>query len=154
MEKQKFLMTDPNALFWQVLREALQDISMLELLQDAQNEAKPMPNPDGAVCSMLLTLGIPPKLKGYGFLREAIRLYAHDPGQAITKELYCAVAARCNATASQVERGIRTAIEIGWERGDPLCWQQYFSPGWCVRPSNGVFISRLAVGLNSPEERK
>ena len=149
MEEQKSPMTDHNALLWQVLREALQDTLIQKVLHDVRNEAKPKPNPDGTVCSMLLTRGIPPKLKGYGFLREAVQLEAQEPGQTSTKGLYCAVAARCNATASQVERGIRTAIGIGWERGDPLRWQQYFSQCRCIRPSNGALISRLAAELNT-----
>jgi len=107
------------------------------------------------VSNVLLSLGIPTKLKGYGYLREAILLMAQDPTQSITKVLYPAVAAiyrkeNLRIDAKHVERSIRSAIERAWERRDAALWQQYFfadGDGSLRRPSNGAFISRLADSL-------
>lgn len=147
MEQQVTIPNDISVTLWQALCKALQEALVPELMHSAK---KASPAVEGRICNMLLDLGIPPKLKGYSFLREAIRLYAEDPCQTITKELYCAVATKCNATATQVERGIRTAVNIGWERGDSHNWRKYFSASSC-RPSNGTFISRLAAGITSEE---
>ncbi len=102
------------------------------------------------ISNTLLNLGIPTKLKGYGYLREAIRIFADDPNQTITKELYTEVANRCNATAMQVERSIRTAIQTAWDHQDSQVWSRYFpceSGGG--RPTNGEFVARLADYLNT-----
>lgn len=151
MEQERAFPSDFSMTVWQAFCKLLQDALVPVLLRDAQ-KTQLMTGFDRKVSTMLLALGIPPKLKGYSFLREAIRLYAEDPDQMITKELYCAVAANCDATPAQVERGIRTAIGIGWERGDPFCWRQYFPQcRGCAdsRPSNGTFISRLAAEMNA-----
>ncbi len=109
-------------------------------------------HPDSRVLisNLLRELGIPTKLKGYGYLREAIEIYAKDPSQSITKELYSAVGERYNATITQVERAIRTAIEYAWEHRDSRVWQRYFTAGESAtrgRPTNGAFVSCLAEYL-------
>lgn len=104
------------------------------------------------ISNMLLNLGIPTKLKGYGYLREAIRLFAANPEQSITKELYAEVASRCNATVTQVERSIRTAIETAWEHQDSQAWGRYFPREGGGRPSNGEFVARLADHLNTQRQ--
>lgn len=95
----------------------------------------------------LLKLGFSPKLDGYGHLIEAIPIYAKDPSQAITKELYAAVGENCNKEPYLVERSIRNAIDKAWWDGDRSTWQQYFDTGFNgtpARPTNGVFIARMA----------
>ena len=84
---------------------------------------------------------------GYTYLRRAIPLYAQDPTQAVTKELYVNVGAPVHKNARLVERSIRTAIERAWEHGDVQVWNRYFpasSNGTLERPSNGAFIARMA----------
>lgn len=111
------------------------------------------PEPRTLVSGILLRLGISTKLRGYGYLREAIPLMMREPGQSITKELYPAVAAQYGATAVQVERSIRSAIATAWSQRDPQVWQLYFpanDTGLIPRPTNAAFISRLA-DLLSPE---
>ena len=108
------------------------------------------PDPRTQVSNLLLTLGIPTKLRGYAYLREAILLMASAPGQSITKELYPAVAAACNCKKDHVERSIRSAIQIAWKNRDEQVWGIYFRPeadGTIPRPSNGTFITRLADSL-------
>lgn len=108
------------------------------------------PEPRTAVTNLLLALNVPTKLHGYGYLREAVLMMAQRPGLSITKELYPAVGDNFHASAIQVERGIRTAIESAWKFRDEKTWRMYFSTGQGItlsRPSNAVFISRLADAL-------
>ena len=117
-------------------------------------------DPKTYISDALLSLGIPTKLKGYGYLREAIVLMAQDPTQSITKVLYPAVAAaykkeNLRIDAKHVERSIRSAIFRAWERRDDALWRLYFTPdgtGNLRRPSNGAFISRLSDGLRREME--
>jgi len=105
------------------------------------------PDPRIHVSNMLLTLGVPTKLNGYGYLREAIPLMAKDRGQAITKELYPAVAKLYRCEPKNVERSIRSAIDSAWKKRDERIWRMYFPPdtsGIIQRPTNAAFISRLA----------
>ncbi len=107
-------------------------------------------DPRNHVSNMLMTLGIPTKLRGYGYLREAVLLMAQRPSQSITKELYPDVGARCGCEGIHVERSIRSAIAKAWKQRDEQIWRQYFQPdgaGVLQRPTNAEFISRLADGL-------
>lgn len=96
-------------------------------------------------------LGVPAHILGHLYLREAI-LYVMDadaPG-AVTKQLYPAVAQKFGATASQVERAIRHAIQSAWSRCDPAVVQQYFGSTISSRrgkPTNSEFISMIADRL-------
>lgn len=112
------------------------------------------PDPRTSVSNLLLSLGVPTKLHGYAYLREAVLLMAQDPSQSITKELYPRVAALCRCNPKHVERSSRTAIESAWLHRDDRIWQLYFQPGVdgiIPRPSNGAFISRLADSLHLNE---
>lgn len=109
------------------------------------------PNKRTQICNLLLALGIPTKLRGYSYLREAILLISEDPSQSITKVLYPEVARRCNCAPAHVERSIRSAIAAAWSRRDEHLWRLYFLPddtGTVPRPSNGTFITRIADCLN------
>ena len=99
------------------------------------------------VANLLLSLGFSTNCKGYNYLREAILVYAKDPEQMITKELYPAVAAKFGASSPQVERSMRTVIEKAWKRRDDQVWGQFFAPtadGEIEKPCNSEFISRMA----------
>lgn len=109
-----------------------------------------LPDPKTQVSNLLLSLGIPTRLKGYNLAREAILLMAKDPDLAITKELYPAVAAICGGDTNHVERSIRSAVAAAWANRDDRIWKQYFKPGpdgVIRRPTNGTFITRLADSL-------
>ena len=109
-----------------------------------------LPDPRTHVSNLLLSLGIPTKLRGYAYLREAILLMAKDPDQPITKELYPSVGSLCGCKGTHVERSIRSAIETAWKQQDSRIWQLYFRTGpdgVIPRPSNAAFISRLADAL-------
>lgn len=108
------------------------------------------PEPRSRVSSTLLQLGFSTKLRGYGYLREAVLLMATDPKQSVTKELYPAVGAQCGANAAQVERSIRNAIAAAWGQRSDQIWKLYFPEGkelMISRPTNAAVISRLADGL-------
>lgn len=108
------------------------------------------PDSRALISNLLLRLGISTKLRGYGYLREAVLLMSKHPDQSITKELYPTVASVCNVTPVQIERSIRSAITTAWEHRDLRIWQLYFScddTGLIPRPTNASFISRLADSL-------
>lgn len=114
-------------------------------------------DPAARVSTMLLTLGIPTKLRGCTYLREAVLLYAKDPLQSVTKVLYPEVAKRCGCAAAHVERCIRSAVDAGWKRRDDEIWKLYFpadNDGSIGRPTNGAFISRLAESLEKTGESR
>lgn len=107
---------------------------------------EPKTDPATQVTTLLLSLDISTKHNGFAYLREAILLMAKDPAQSVTKVLYPEVARICGCNKENVERSIRTALDRAWEKQDAAQWQKYF-PHAEQRPSNAVFISRLAEAL-------
>ena len=113
------------------------------------------------ITSMLHDVGVPAHIKGYQYLREAIAMAVHEPENisAITKILYPAVAKRFQTTSSRVERAIRHAIEVAWDRGDVEEIQNIF--GYTVssikgKPTNSEFIAMIAdnIALRSRSHRE
>lgn len=115
------------------------------------NPPVPRQEPRSFVSERLLSLSISTKHKGFGYLTEAIVTMAKDPSQSVTKVLYPAVARACGCEKGHVERSIRSALEAAWDHRDDQFWQQYF-PGARRRPTNAVFISRLAEELRQIPE--
>ena len=105
------------------------------------------------ISEIFMTIGIPANIKGYHYLREAIRITVEYPKimDSITKELYPAVAKVFNTTPSKVERAIRHSIEVGWARGKIENINNIFGVkvynGHNDRPTNGEFIALLADKL-------
>ena len=109
-------------------------------------------DPRTAVSNILLRLGIPTKMRGYAFLREAVLVMAHDRTQSVTKELYPTVAQRCGGNPLQVERTIRAAIHSAWDNRDESAWNQVFhTSGPIPRPTNSAIISLLAEQLGNDD---
>ena len=101
------------------------------------------------VTSIIHEIGVPAHIKGYQYLREAILMTVEDMDviNAVTKSLYPAVARQYFTTASRVERAIRHAIDVAWDRGDLETLQKYF--GYTVsntkgKPTNSEFIALIA----------
>ena len=101
------------------------------------------------ITAIIHEIGVPAHIKGYQYLREAISLSVADMEviNAVTKVLYPAVAKKFGTTASRVERAIRHAIEVAWDRGDLETLQKYF--GYTVsnakgKPTNREFIAMIA----------
>ena len=109
-------------------------------------------NIESMVTSMIHEIGVPAHIKGYQYLREAIILAVKDMEviNAITKVLYPQVAKTFATTPSRVERAIRHAIEVAWDRGDLETLQRFF--GYTVsntkgKPTNSEFIALVADRL-------
>lgn len=101
------------------------------------------------LAARLHVIGIPADLRGYYYLKEAIKIVAKDE-QAIfdiMKKVYEPVAAQFNVTAKHVSKAMARAVETGWDRGDLDVLQSYF--GYSISnykgmPTNSEFISILA----------
>lgn len=108
---------------------------------------------DNSIADIFLSMGIPAHIKGYHFLREAIKqvIYDRDKINAITKDLYPSVASRFQTTSSKVERAIRHAIDVAWNRGQMENLNMLFGPHFGLRhdkPTNGEFIALIADRLS------
>lgn len=104
------------------------------------------------VTNIIHQIGVPAHIKGYQYLREAIIMTINDMESinAITKALYPSVAKKFHTTSSRVERAIRHAIEVAWDRGDVDVLQEYFGftvSGTKGKPTNSEFISMVADKL-------
>ena len=104
------------------------------------------------VTNIIHEIGVPAHIKGYQYLREAIIIAVGDMDviNAITKVLYPQVAKTFQTTPSRVERAIRHAIEVAWDRGDLDTLQRFF--GYTVsntkgKPTNSEFIALIADKL-------
>ena len=105
-----------------------------------------------SITKLLHELGVPSHIKGYLFIREGITLIYNDPSlsSAITKELYPVIAKKYDTTASRVERAIRHAIEVSWNRANWELMEEIF--GYSVdidkaKATNSEFIVTLADKL-------
>ena len=105
------------------------------------------------VTNVIHQIGVPAHIKGYHYLRESIMLSINNPDMinAITKLLYPTVAKTFKTTSSRVERAIRHAIEVAWDRGDVDTLNDYF--GYTIhnnrgKPTNSEFIAMIADKLH------
>ena len=110
------------------------------------------PSIESMVTNIIHEIGVPAHIKGYQYLREAIIIAVGDMDviNAITKVLYPQVAKTFQTTPSRVERAIRHAIEVAWDRGDLDTLQRFF--GYTVsntkgKPTNSEFIALIADRL-------
>lgn len=111
------------------------------------------PSLESVVTEIIHEIGVPAHIKGYQYLREAIILTINDMDaiNAVTKILYPEVARKFGTTPSRVERAIRHAIEVAWDRGDVETLQKFF--GYTVsgikgKPTNSEFIAMIADHLS------
>ena len=118
------------------------------------NSGEPMGEPDLEilVTQVIHQIGVPAHIKGYHYLREAVILAIKnvDIINAVTKQLYPTVAKKHDTTSSRVERAIRHAIEVAWDRGDIDTLNSYF--GYTIntgrgKPTNSEFIAMIADKL-------
>lgn len=101
------------------------------------------------VAKILLQLQICAGYDGFQQLKTGIPLYASDPGQTLSKELYPEIARLCGYdNGEQVERSIRSAIKTAWKTCNKSLWISLFPSAATKCPSNKVFISRLATYLD------
>ena len=105
-----------------------------------------------SITNILHELGVPSHIKGYQYIREGIMLLYDDPNMigGITKELYPEIAERYDTTVSRVERAIRHAIEVSWNRGDWDLMDEIFGHSVDIdkaKPTNSEFIVTIADKL-------
>lgn len=94
---------------------------------------------DERISNIFISIGIPPHIKGYAYLREGIKMAVEDPHviNNVTKGLYPVIGEKYETSASKVERAIRHAIEVAWNRGR-------------VDAVNAIFGARVYIGSEKP----
>ncbi len=146
----RYFMTKPCR--FQAVVERLSEILKGEETGRKQQIRRAEVNIEAMVTSVIHEIGVPAHIKGYQYLREAIKIAVNDMEviNAITKVLYPQVAKAFSTTPSRVERAIRHAIEVAWDRGDLETLQRFF--GYTVsntkgKPTNSEFIALIADRL-------
>ena len=136
----------------EILYHRLQD--MFELNRETKRAPKSATTKtlDEQITAVFLTVGIPANIKGYQFLRKAIKMSVNNPEliNYMTKRLYPGIAAHFDTSASKVERAIRHAIEVAWSRGKIENINKFI--GYDIytgndKPTNGEFIALMADKL-------
>ena len=119
------------------LREVVKDKSQT-VKESAMTKRKPA-SIDEKISEIFISIGIPPHIKGYAYLREGIKMTIDKPYiiNSVTKELYPSIAKSFDTTASKVERAIRHAIEVAWNRGR-------------IEAINAIFGARIYLGSEKP----
>lgn len=114
-------------------------------------------NLESEVTRIIHQMGVPAHVKGYLYLRDAIIFVTEEVNLmgAVTKELYPMIAEKYNTTASRVERAIRHAIELAWDRGNVEMMNSFF--GYTIniergKPTNSEFIAMVADKLRIGEK--
>ena len=134
------------------LSKPYNESAMVEhLISLAEKSEKQLHGPglEELVTSIIHEVGVPDHIKGYHYVREAIMITVEnmDVINSVTKVLYPEVAKRYHTTPSRVERAIRHAIEVAWDRGDLETLQRFF--GYTVsnakgKPTNSEFIAMIS----------
>ncbi len=119
-------------------RELVKTVNKTEEKELAVSRRKPVTTEE-KISEIFMSIGIPPHIKGYGYLREAIKMTVERPFviNSVTKELYPTVAKKFATTSSKVERAIRHAIEVAWNRGR-------------IEAINAIFGARIYLGSEKP----
>ncbi len=125
----------------QAAMERIEEISKKKSAPDkdiAISRRKPV-TLEEKISEIFISIGIPPHIKGYGYLREGIKMTIEKPHviNSVTKELYPSIAKKFSTTASKVERAIRHAIEVAWNRGR-------------IDAINAIFGARIYLGTEKP----
>ena len=120
------------------INELLQQEPEREVKEYASSHRKAV-TVDEKISEIFISIGIPPHIKGYAYLRDAIKMTVEKPYMinSVTKELYPSVARLHNTSASKVERAIRHAIEVAWNRAR-------------IDAINAIFGTRVYLGSEKP----
>ena len=139
---------DFGALYSRVI-EVVDGLTMSSTVHEERGSAYNRWTPEERMANLFLSMGIPAHIKGYQYLREAVRMVMadHDVINRITKELYPGIARRYGTSSSKVERAMRHAIEVAWSRGrledtNQMLGYNIFSQK--DKPTNGEFIALVA----------
>lgn len=122
------------------------------IIRKRESRMDKTPDIETQVTKIIHQIGVPAHIKGYQYLRTAILLTVRDSDviNSVTKVLYPTVAKKYQTTTSRVERAIRHAIEVAWDRGDVETLNSYF--GYTIqndrgKPTNSEFIAMIADNL-------
>ncbi len=134
------------------LRDFQKDNNVKFLNEDDGNIGFKLEDIEVRVTNIMHEVGVPAHIKGYKFIKESLLLAVKrdDAIHSITKNLYPTLAEKFKTTPSKVERGIRHAIEVAWNRGEVKVYDKIF--GYTVnsnkgKPTNSEFIAMLADRL-------
>lgn len=132
----------------EILLERINEVLAPDMPRNVVHSAS-MGKMEEKITNIFITVGIPAHIKGYQFLREAIKLAIANPEiiNSITKRLYPTIAQKYSTSASKVERAIRHAIEVAWNRGkieniNNVFGLKIYSSN--EKPTNGEFIALVA----------
>lgn len=124
----------------------------INIVKSASSQYNSTQDIEMIVTKIFHQIGVPAHIKGYHYLREAIMMAIKDIDiiNSVTKQLYPSVAKKYDTTSSRVERAIRHAIEVAWDRGDVDILNSYF--GYTIhnsrgKPTNSEFIAMIADKL-------
>ena len=133
----------------EMLAERIFQFSSIRSVSSSKSGVKDL---EVVVSQIMHQIGVPAHIRGYQYLREAIILSVNDDEMisSVTKILYPTVAKRFKTTPSRVERAIRHAIEVAWDRGDVDILSSYF--GYTIqnergKPTNSEFIAMISDKL-------
>lgn len=134
------------------VKETLAEKTADYLVSEQTRDRRRVTSIDEKISNIFMVIGIPPHIKGYQYLREGIKIAIEKPLiiNSITKELYPTIAAKFDTSASKVERAIRHAIEVAWNRGRIEALGSVFGTHVYVndeRPTNSEFIALIADKL-------
>lgn len=133
-----------------ILKDRINELeSKTEKIEKGFSESFHRSTLDEKISNIFINVGIPPHIKGYSFLREGVKMAVEEPSiiNNITKKLYPMIGEKYHTTASKVERAIRHAIEVAWNRGridsinGILGVRAYVG---AEKPTNGEFIALVA----------
>lgn len=131
------------------LRDVLSDKPSVN---ESVRESKRNVSLDEKISNIFISIGIPPHIKGYGYLREGIKMAVETPSiiNNVTKQLYPKIAEKFETTPSKVERAIRHSIEVAWNRQRTDAINAIFGVRVYIgsdKPTNSEFIALIADKL-------
>jgi len=134
---------------FEILKDRILEINSRAKFFQTKEEKKGGISLEEKISNIFINVGIPPHIKGYSFLREGVKMAVADPDimNNITKKLYPKIGEKYQTTASKVERAIRHAIEVAWNRGRIESINTLLGVRAYVgseKPTNGEFIALVA----------
>lgn len=134
------------------MKEVLEERSPEYLISPQSRDRRRVNTIDEKISNIFISIGIPPHIKGYQYLREGIKMTIENPQiiNNVTKELYPNIGEKYSTSASKVERAIRHAIEVAWNRGRVEAINAIFGVRVYIgseRPTNSEFIALVADKL-------
>lgn len=134
------------------VKDVLEEQSTEYLVAPQGRDKRRVTSLDEKISNIFISIGIPPHIMGYQYLREGIKMTIEDPSiiNNVTKRLYPEIGERYKTTASKVERAIRHAIEVAWNRGRVDAVNSIFGVRVYIgndRPTNSEFIALVADKL-------